>query len=203
MRAAKEHLCRNWREQSKYFHSRLRRRFSRVLTVEINESVDADCRSIQALPDEFADVVAHYFVLEHVPAVRTFLRDCRRILKRSGFLVCEVPNILLYPDDPGALRLYEHTNHFSPGCLQGWIYFAAPRVPNCMSNSIALENSLRAARLLTIAKIGRAEIACIDAGTLLTFGLDRLKENPWFTAKGPPAPPEDIFRDEPQYWQRQ
>jgi aminoglycoside 3-N-acetyltransferase len=87
--------------------------------------------------------------------------------------------------------------------LEKWIYFAAPRVPNCKSNSIALENSLRAARLLPTAKIGRAEIACIDAEAFLMFGLDRLKENPWFTAKGPPAPPEDVFRDEPQYWQRQ
>jgi aminoglycoside 3-N-acetyltransferase len=80
-----------------------------------------------------------------------------------------------------------------------WIYFAAPRVPNCESNSIALEKRATERRLIGVAAVGRGEIHAISAPSYLAFGLDQLQENPWLTAMGPPAAPEVIFVDEPQW----
>lgn len=63
-----------------------------------------------------------YFIifLEHVPAVANFLGECRRALKSGGVMICEVPDIEMYPRDPFGLGLHEHTNHFSKGTLH-WI----------------------------------------------------------------------------------
>lgn len=80
-----------------------------------------------------------------------------------------------------------------------WRYFAAPYVPNCEPNGLPLEQRARADGLVAISSVGRGEIMAIDAREYFRFGLDELKKNPWLTAKGPPAPPEVIFRDEPQW----
>jgi aminoglycoside 3-N-acetyltransferase len=80
-----------------------------------------------------------------------------------------------------------------------WIYFAAPRVTNCESNSIALEKKAIERSLIRVAPIGRGEIHGVRAREYLAFGLAQLRENPWLTAKGPPAVPEVIFKDEPQW----
>jgi len=95
------------------FHRRLKEIYGKVATVEINDSVSSDHRSLAAMPDACVDVVAHYFVLEHIPQVRKFLKECARVLRDGGVMVCEVPDILVYPQDPSALQLHEHTNHFS------------------------------------------------------------------------------------------
>jgi len=100
------------------FQQALRKRFSKVVTVEPNDSVDRTHAVINTVPDAFADVVTHYFVLEHVPTISTFLDHCHRILKPDGVMICEVPDISLYPINPVALQLYEHTNHFSRSALR-------------------------------------------------------------------------------------
>ena len=99
------------------FHHRLKRPYEKIATVEINNSVSYDFQSLEALPDDCADVVAHYFVLEHIPRVIEFLKSCHRVLHEGGVMVCEVPDIHIYPNDPTALLLYEHTNHFSQHIL--------------------------------------------------------------------------------------
>lgn len=101
------------------FHQRLKELYGEVKTVEINDSVSSDHRSLAAMPDACAEVVAHYFVLEHVPQVLTFLKECARVLRDGGVMICEVPDIAIYPIDPVALQLYEHTNHFSRKILCG------------------------------------------------------------------------------------
>lgn len=100
------------------FHSRLKSLYGRVVTVEINSSVSSDFQSLEALADGSADVVAHYFVLEHIPRVKEFLIGCFRVLRDGGVMVCEVPDISVYPIDPVALQLHEHTNHFSREILR-------------------------------------------------------------------------------------
>jgi SAM-dependent methyltransferase len=95
------------------FHRLLKSIYREVRTVELNDSVTSDHRSLAEMPDACADVVAHYFVLEHLPQVRTFLKECARVLRDGGVMVCEVPDILVYPEDPSSLQLHEHTNHFS------------------------------------------------------------------------------------------
>lgn len=80
-----------------------------------------------------------------------------------------------------------------------WIYFAAPRVSNCASNSIALEKKANCRSLIRIASVGRSEIHAVFASDYLEFGVKELRKNPWLTAKGPPAAPEIIFKDESQW----
>jgi SAM-dependent methyltransferase len=105
--------------QPTHFHQHLKNAFEKVATVEINNSVSSDFQSLDALPTDSIDVVAHYFVLEHVPRVVKFLSNCHRVLREGGVMVCEVPDIHIYPDNPTALLLYEHTNHFSRKALCG------------------------------------------------------------------------------------
>ncbi len=81
-----------------------------------------------------------------------------------------------------------------------WSYFAAPTIENCRSNSLALERRAREEGLLQIATVGRGEIVAIDATSYLEFGLEELRRDPWLTAKGPPAEPQYLFKDEPQWW---
>jgi aminoglycoside 3-N-acetyltransferase len=81
-----------------------------------------------------------------------------------------------------------------------WIYFAAPRVSNCASNSIALERKATDKALIRVAQIGRSEIHAVSARAYLAFGLAELRKDPWLTAKGPPIQPEVMFKDEAQ-WQ--
>ncbi len=97
------------------FQTALRARYASFQSVEINKSVESDWAELATLGSESADTLAHYFVLEHIPRVRSFLTDCRRVLKPRGLMICEVPDLALYPFDPVALSLYEHTNHFSQG----------------------------------------------------------------------------------------
>jgi len=42
--------------------------------------------------DETFDVVAMFHVIEHLPDPRSVLREARRILKRNGVLIAEVPH---------------------------------------------------------------------------------------------------------------
>src|SRR5262249_36892324 len=100
------------------FHDELGKRFDAVTTLDLNKSLTRDRRTLPEIWDAAADVVAHYFVLEHVPRVVPFLRQCARILKPGGVMIVEVPDIALYPHNASALQLYEHTNHFSAAALQ-------------------------------------------------------------------------------------
>lgn len=88
--------------------------FDNIKTVEINDDCHSSYSSLQDIPDGEADVIAAYFVLEHVPQPKVFLKSCARSLKSRGFLILEVPNLYLYPKDPAGIFLHEHVNHFSP-----------------------------------------------------------------------------------------
>jgi hypothetical protein len=100
------------------FHKLLHDRFRHVHTVELNSSVNREHESLNSLSANCADVVSHYFVLEHVPRVRLFLAQCNSALRAGGVMVCEVPDIAVYPYNPAALELHEHANHFSVTTLQ-------------------------------------------------------------------------------------
>lgn len=95
------------------FHERLEALFSRVITMEVNQEVDSTLDSLTGVADGTADMVASYFVLEHVPDVDRFVADCARIVKPGGVMVIEIPEIALYRDDISALIFHEHVNHFS------------------------------------------------------------------------------------------
>jgi hypothetical protein len=86
--------------------------FGKMLNVEVAADAPADYRNVNELPPESVDVLAHYDVLEHVPNVRDFILACQRALKENGVMVCEVPDVRLYPRNLVLLE-FEHVNHFS------------------------------------------------------------------------------------------
>ncbi|MGY2803829.1 AAC(3) family N-acetyltransferase [Bradyrhizobium sp. USDA 4506] len=85
-------------------------------------------------------------------------------------------------------------------CEEEWIRFYRPRVPNCEPNGAALEKKATERSLIRVAPVGRGEIHVVGAREYFAFGKAELLVNPWLTAKGPPAAPEVIFRDERQWW---
>ncbi len=94
------------------FQDELKKVFKKVITTELNQSVESDYRSLDDMPHK-VDMVAHYFVLEHIPHVGSFLEKCHKVLKDDGIMICEVPDLSLYPKDISGLLLFEHMNHFS------------------------------------------------------------------------------------------
>lgn len=101
------------------FHEKIKNIFGRVITVELNGGVDSDLQDISEIPDGEGDMLAHYFVLEHIPDLSSFLRQCNRVLKNGGIMICEVPDIALYSEHLSPLMLHEHVNHFSVKTLIG------------------------------------------------------------------------------------
>jgi SAM-dependent methyltransferase len=100
------------------FHQDLEELFNEVFTVEPNSNATGDFNRLDGFLEGQLDVVAHYFVLEHVPNVRSFMKQCYDLLKPGGILICEVPDLSLYPKDISALILHEHVNHFTPETLK-------------------------------------------------------------------------------------
>ena len=103
-------------DQPEEFHRSLSRFFKRIVNVELTAHSGAEYNNIKDMPSGIVDVVAHYDVLEHVPQITDFLMACKRILKENGLMVCEVPDIRLYPRNI-LLTEYEHVNHFSATSL--------------------------------------------------------------------------------------
>jgi SAM-dependent methyltransferase len=103
-------------DQPGEFHRRSSALFARQLVVEVADDSPADARSVHDLEASSVDVIAHYDVLEHVVDVKGFLSSCRTALKPGGVMICETPNLRLYPRNLLLLES-EHVNHFSPATL--------------------------------------------------------------------------------------
>jgi SAM-dependent methyltransferase len=87
-------------------------------STELNEACQGDFPSLESIPASTVDVLAAYFVLEHIPNPVAFLKACANALKPDGVLILEVPDLDLYAENPAGIMLYEHTNHFSPRSLE-------------------------------------------------------------------------------------
>ena len=98
------------------FHKRCAGLFGKMLNVEIAKDASADYRSVEELLPGSVDVLAHYDVLEHISDIKKFFHACRRALKTHGIMVCEVPDVRLYPRNLLLLE-FEHVNHFSATTL--------------------------------------------------------------------------------------
>ena len=94
------------------FHKACANLFKTQLVIDISNDIDSKLRSVKNLETDSVDVLAHYDVLEHVLDVREFLSECSRALKLGGIMICEVPNLRLYPRNLLMLEC-EHVNHFS------------------------------------------------------------------------------------------
>lgn len=81
--------------------------------MDIDVNADVDLNSVNSLNAK-ADVIAMYYVMEHVGNIADMLKKCYDHLNENGILVIEVPNIESYTDNASPLELLEHVNHFSP-----------------------------------------------------------------------------------------
>ena len=99
-------------DQADEFQRSLKGFFDKVINIELTADSGADYISINDVPYNLADVITHYDVLEHVPKIKDFLMTCRDVLKDNGLMICEVPDVRLYPRNLLLLE-YEHVNHFS------------------------------------------------------------------------------------------
>lgn len=69
-----------------------------------------------------------------------------------------------------------------------WLYFAAPRQPECAPDGVPLARLAREAGLCRGARVGRGEVSVIGCREYLALGLAALARAPWLTAKGPALP---------------
>jgi SAM-dependent methyltransferase len=103
-------------DQPGEFHKHCSSLFEKLLLVDVSDDSSSELKSVHDLPENSLDVIAHYDVLEHVADVASFLTACCRALKPGGVMVCEVPDIRLYPRNL-LLQEYTHVNHFSTTTL--------------------------------------------------------------------------------------
>ncbi len=99
------------------FMSELKKVTGKISTMEINQNCNSSYKDADEIPRKFADVVAAYFVFEHVPDIKRLIRACAKAMSDSGVLIAEVPDLTIYARDPAGLYLCEHVNHFSPYTL--------------------------------------------------------------------------------------
>ena len=97
------------------FHQQCSEFFKTIISIEITQDFKNKSININTLKDKI-DVLVHYDVLEHVLNVKQFLLDCYDALKEDGIMICEVPNLKLYPENL-LLQEFEHVNHFTISSL--------------------------------------------------------------------------------------
>ena len=97
------------------FHQKASQYFSQLISIEVTKDSKNKYINISNLKEKI-DVISHYDVLEHILDVKQFLSNCYSALKRGGVMVCEVPNLKLYPENL-LLQEFEHVNHFTISSL--------------------------------------------------------------------------------------
>lgn len=94
------------------FHNYCSKFFDTILSVEIAEDTLGDYNNLYDLEENSFDMIAHYDVLEHIGDIKKFLQACFKALRLGGYMVCEMPDLRLYPKNLLLLE-FEHVNHFS------------------------------------------------------------------------------------------
>jgi hypothetical protein len=98
------------------FHQKCKKYFNKLFSIEVTQDLKDKSIDIKSIK-ESVDVIAHYDVLEHVLDIRDFLSNCHSALKQDGIMICEVPNLKLYPENL-LLQEPEHINHFTISTLR-------------------------------------------------------------------------------------
>lgn len=100
------------------FHGQILQRYpeSVVENVEYNRSVYSKHRDIASIQGSY-DIFLAYFVFEHLPNPKAYCDVLSRMVKKSGVVIVEVPDLTLYPRDASGLSCIEHLSHFSPHSL--------------------------------------------------------------------------------------
>jgi SAM-dependent methyltransferase len=170
-------------DQAGEFHQRLSGLFGTIIDVEISEDTTAQFRSVHDLPEESVDVIAHYDVLEHIGQVRPFLASCHRALKSGGVMVCETPDMRLYPRNLVLLE-FEHTNHFSVTTLAAvarQLGLEMIEVGHLCSRTYGMVNVFRKTTIPAARPLANP-IERLDALACLRGGMDQIRRNELQTA---------------------
>ena len=102
---------------SRTFHDSIKPLFISLETTDVNPDCQVDQLSLAECRTKQADVIAAYFVLEHIADVRGFLREVHGRLFPGGLFVVEVPDLFDYGRCNAGLAASEHVNHFTPCTL--------------------------------------------------------------------------------------
>jgi len=94
------------------FHQYCSKFFDTIVSVEIAEDTPGDYNNLYDLEENSLDMIAHYDVLEHIGNIKKFLQACYKALHVGGFMICEMPDLRLYPKNLLLLE-FEHVNHFT------------------------------------------------------------------------------------------
>lgn len=101
-----------------------RHEFSELLRAE---DYEVDVKEIaDPWPDAEYDAIVSYFVLEHVPDPRGFMRECYKRLREDGEVIIEVPN---YSTHTLYSMFREHLNHFTGKSLMALMRIMGFYVP--------------------------------------------------------------------------
>ena len=163
-------------DQPGEFHRCCASLFRKQLVVEVSEDTPAELRSVHDLTESSVDVLAHYDVLEHVLEVGDFLAACHRALKPGGVMICEVPDLRLYPRNLLLLE-FEHVNHFSTVTLTALaqkVGFSRVEIDHLCSRPYGF---LSVFRKSPIQRVERPDSQCefIDALACLRGGIEQVR----------------------------
>jgi 2-polyprenyl-3-methyl-5-hydroxy-6-metoxy-1,4-benzoquinol methylase len=75
---------------------------------------DESKSEVTSFSKKFADIVAMYDLLEHIPNPNEFIEDVKMVLKDGGKLAIRIPKT---PVSGPSLHLYDHVNHFTEDSL--------------------------------------------------------------------------------------
>jgi len=99
------------------FSKQIKSMFNKVITVEPNHAHESDYENICDVPSNSINMLTNYFVLEHISNIDEIFNEFKRVVSNNGILICEIPDIRMYPDNITACHQHEHLNHFSPPLL--------------------------------------------------------------------------------------
>ena len=159
------------------FHRRCRKYFNQLHSIEVTKDLKNKSIDISILK-ESVDVISHYDVLEHVLDIKQFLSNCFSALKLGGVMICEVPNLKLYPDNL-LLQEPEHVNHFTISSLS----LIAEKIGFSLIDSD--NNASRPYGFVAIFKKDRVGIPCnkeyknefVEARTYIAGALKQIHNN--------------------------
>lgn len=96
------------------FHAKLKNYFKKIQLSDLHEF------DYSLAPDENkqSDIIAAYYVLEHVSNPSDFIQKAYKNLKEGGYFIIEVPNADEYYYNSCGLDCIEHLQHFTPSSLE-------------------------------------------------------------------------------------
>lgn len=98
--------------QQGLFRSMIEEYGKEYISYDINKNANNTIINVNEM--KTVDVIASYYVLEHVVDLEGFIEQWNSFLKDDGCFIIEVPDASFYYSDTSSLSLTEHVNHFTP-----------------------------------------------------------------------------------------